>query len=51
MSKVLVDESILYNIADAIREKNGTDETYKPSEMADEIKSIESSKDILGGSY
>lgn len=41
MANVLVDESSLTNIANAIREKNGTTTTYKPSEMASAISSIE----------
>lgn len=42
MSKVLVNESSLTDIADAIREKNGTEETYKPSEMGDAVRAIQS---------
>lgn len=37
-----IDDNNLTNIANAIREKNGTTETYKPSEMADAILEIES---------
>ena len=37
---VTVDDTNLKAIADAIREKNGTEETYKPSEMAEAIKAI-----------
>lgn len=37
---VTVDDTNLKAIADAIRAKNGTEETYKPSEMAEAIKSI-----------
>lgn len=40
MSKVLVSESNLTNIADAIRGKNGKTATYKPSEMAAAITAI-----------
>lgn len=40
MSKVLVSESNLTNIADAIRGKNGETTTYKPSEMAAAITAI-----------
>lgn len=40
MSKVLVNESSLSGIADAIREKNGETTTYKPSEMAAAITAI-----------
>ena len=43
MSKVLVSESNLTNIADAIRGKNGETTTYKPSEMAAAITAISSS--------
>lgn len=41
MSKVLVTESYLDNIADAIREKNGTETTYKPGQMAAAIEAID----------
>jgi hypothetical protein len=40
MSKVLVNETSLAGIADAIRGKNGTSVTYKPSEMAEAIISL-----------
>ena len=40
MSKVLVNESSLTGIADAIRSKNGSTDTYKPSEMAAAITAI-----------
>ena len=40
MSKVLVSEENLTNIANAIREKNGEATTYKPGEMADAIANI-----------
>ena len=40
MAKVLVSESILTAIADAIREKLDTTDTYKPSEMAEAVESI-----------
>lgn len=40
MSKVLVNESSLTGIADAIRGKNGSTDTYKPSEMAAAITAI-----------
>ncbi len=42
MAKVLVTDTHLTDIADAIREKNGSSDTYKPSEMANAIESIES---------
>lgn len=41
MAKVLVNETSLTGIADAIREKNGTAATYKPAEMAAAITAIE----------
>lgn len=40
MAKVLVNESSLTGIADAIRGKNGSADTYKPSEMAAAITAI-----------
>ena len=40
MAKVLTEKSNYEDIADAIREKNGTGETYLPSEMAGAIRSI-----------
>ena len=40
MANVLVSESSLSAIADAIRSKNGSQETYKPSQMADAIEAI-----------
>ena len=42
MANVLVQEYSLQSIADAIRSKNGTQNTYKPSQMADAIESIPS---------
>lgn len=39
---VLVDETSLQGIANAIREKNGTEDTYKPSEMPQAIRDIQS---------
>lgn len=41
MAKVLVTDTHLINIANAIRIKKGSSTTYKPSEMADAISSIE----------
>ena len=46
MSQVLVTESYLEDIADAIREKNGTETTYKPSQMAAAIEDIVTADDI-----
>lgn len=40
MSKVLVTESSLESIADAIRTKNGTENTYKPGQMAAAIEAL-----------
>lgn len=40
MSKVLVTESYLTDIGNAIRNKNGSTTKYKPSEMAGAIKSL-----------
>ena len=40
MAYVLTDESNYEDIADAIREMNGTSDTYTPSQMAGAIRSI-----------
>lgn len=40
MANVLVNENSLTAIADAIRAKNGTQNTYKPAQMADAITAI-----------
>ena len=40
MAEVLVQDSSLQDIADAIREKNGTETTYLPSEMGDAVREI-----------
>jgi hypothetical protein len=40
MANVLVEETSLQNIANSIREKAGTTDTYKPSEMASAISGI-----------
>lgn len=42
MANVLVNDASLADIADAIREKNGTEETYKPAEMGAAVRAIES---------
>ena len=49
MSKVLVSEENLTNIANSIREKTGTTDTYKPSEMASAISGIQSGGGIEKG--
>jgi hypothetical protein len=41
MANVLVAETSLQGIANAIREKNGTEDTYRPSEMPQAILDIE----------
>lgn len=41
-TKVLTDPQHYTNIANAIREKNGTSNTYTPANMADAILAIES---------
>lgn len=43
MSKVLVTEYSLESIADAIRAKNGTQNTYKPGQMAAAIQALDTS--------
>ena len=47
MSIVTIDDSYLTAIGNAIRAKNGTTTTYKPSEMAAAISAIESGEDFL----
>ena len=46
MAKVLVTDTHLTNIANAIRDKNGSSDTYKPSEMASAIQSISASENL-----
>lgn len=46
MSKVLVTDTNLTNIANAIRSQNGTNTTYKPGEMASAILAIETKEDL-----
>lgn len=41
MANVIINDQNLTNIANAIRGKNGTTTTYKPSEMAAAITAIE----------
>ena len=40
MSKVITDNKHYTDIANAIREKNGSTDTYHPSQMADAIKAL-----------
>jgi hypothetical protein len=46
MARVLINESNLENIADAIRGKNGSSDTYLPSQMASAISNISAGLDI-----
>lgn len=46
MSIVTIDDTNLTNIADAIRDKKGTNDTYKPSEMASAIQGISTKEDL-----
>lgn len=46
MARVIINESNLQNIADAIRGKNGTQNTYTPSQMASAISAISTGLDI-----
>ena len=48
MSKVLVNETSLIGIADAIRGKNGETATYKPSEMAAAIINLPTGGEEIG---
>lgn len=47
MSQVLVTESYLDDIADAIREKNGSEDTYTPAQMAGAIEDIHTADDVV----
>lgn len=47
MSKVLITESSLSNIGNAIRQKLGGSTQYKPSEMASAISSIPSGSTLV----
>ena len=40
MANVLVEENSLQDIADAIREKTGTSDTYTPAQMGEGVRSI-----------
>ena len=51
MANVLVSEHSLENIADAIRIKKGTNDTFRPSEMASEILTIETGTIEVTGGY
>lgn len=46
MSIVTIDDTNLTNIASAIRSKNGSNDTYKPSEMASAIQGISTKEDL-----
>ena len=48
MSLVTINDTTLSSIGDAIREKNGTTDTYKPSEMPQAILSIETGGESSG---
>lgn len=41
MAKVLITESLLEDIAEAIRDKNKTENTYTPAQMAQAIEDLE----------
>lgn len=41
MANYIIQDTTLTNIANAIREKNGTEDTYKPSDMAAAISAIQ----------
>lgn len=47
MSQVLVTESYLDDIADAIREKNGSEDTYTPAQMAGAIGEIHTADEVV----
>jgi hypothetical protein len=45
---VLIKETSIQDIGNAIREKNGTENTYKPSEMGNAIREIQSGDKVMG---
>lgn len=49
MANVIINDTNLTNIADAIRSKTGSNDTYLPSEMANAISSISSGTVNIGG--
>lgn len=51
MSNVIIDDTNLVNIADAIREKSGSTDTFLPSEMADAIKAIQGGAQVATGTF
>ena len=46
MANVVIDDQSLYDIANAIREKNGLETEYKPSEMANAISDITTGEEL-----
>lgn len=44
MANVLIESQTMTDIADAIREKNGTENTYKPADMPQAVRDIETQK-------
>lgn len=47
MAQVLITESYLDDIADAIREKNGSEDTYTPAQMAGAIADIQTADEVV----
>lgn len=47
MAQVLVTESYLDDIADAIRDKTGSEDTYTPAQMADAIEDIQTADEFV----
>ena len=48
MANVLIESQTMTDIANAIREKNGAENTYKPSEMPQAVRNIESDDTGVG---
>lgn len=46
MANCIIEEQNLYNIANAIRNKNGESSLYKPSQMAGKISDLESAESV-----
>jgi hypothetical protein len=46
MSQVLITDTYLEGIADAIRDKNGSEDLYTPAQMATAIENIQTAEDM-----
>lgn len=46
MTQVLITDIYLENIAEAIRDKNGSEDSYTPAQMATAIENIQTAEDM-----